>query len=207
MFSLDESIKCVPIEALSPEQSQKRVTNLQSSVLFNRVCLFGAKRLRDYQNSGISIVSYLLTILILFMYSIISFSIINYGLYKIDANLYNAISRPDYFTFFYYSFNKILFTSISEISAVMPISQIVSMIEQFVAFILISILISSLFAYKSKRAADEISKVISDIEREGENIEGFIRNEYNIDNISSAIAELERVKSGIVGFIYWLSKN
>ncbi|MGD0279885.1 MAG: hypothetical protein ABSC11_11325 [Smithella sp.] len=205
--SLDGDIKILQIDALSEEQSKNRIKKLQNLVMWNRIFLFATKRLNDYQNSGINIVSYLLTILILIIYSVISFSIINYGLFKIDASLYSITIKPSLFTFFYYSFNKILSSSISEIKAVMPLSQIASMAELFVAFFIIIILISALITYKNKKATDAIIKVMGELEKEGERIEDFIQGEYKIRDINAAITELERAKSNVIAGIYWLSKN
>ena len=207
LYSLDQNIKLLPVDTLTDEQSLKRLSSLQNSILFNRVCLFGAKRLRDYQNSSIGILSFLLTILILILLSMMSFATINYGLFKIDASLFSISGVPTYFSFFYYSFNKLLFTSISEITAIRPLSQIASMIEQAVSFLIVSIFISSLFSVRSKRASDELNSVIKEIEKEGEEMEGFIRVEFNLNTISEAIKELERLKAGLISLIYWLSKN
>jgi hypothetical protein len=204
MFSSDVNKK---VDALNVEQIKNRINSLQNLVLHNRICLFAAKRLNDYQNSGIIIISYLLTMLLLIIYSIISFSIINYGLFKIDANLYSITIKPSLFNFFYYSFNTILHSSISEIRAVMPLSQVTSMMELFVAFLIIIILISSLITYKNKKTTDAIGKVISEIEKEGKTIEALIQEEYKIIDINAAITELEQAKTDGIAGIYWLSKN
>ena len=130
-FSLDESIKNLPVESLDPKQLEKRTANLQISVLFNRICLFAVKKLRDYQNSRLNIVSYVFTILLLIVLTIFSFAIINLGLFKINHEFFSFSTIPSFFTFFYYSFNNLLFNSIQEITPVMSISQSVSMIESF----------------------------------------------------------------------------
>jgi hypothetical protein len=64
-----------------------------------------------------------------------------------------------------------------------------------------------LFSVRSKRASDELDRVIREIENEGEEMEGFIKVEFNLNTISEAIKELERLKAGLISFIYWLSKN
>jgi hypothetical protein len=81
------------------------------------------------------------------------------------------------------------------------------MIEQVVSFLIVSIFISSLFSVKSKRASDELNSVIKEIENEGEDMESFIRVQFNLNTISEAIKELERLKANLISFIYWLSKN
>lgn len=207
LFALDENIKNLPVESLDSKQLEKRTTNLQMSVLFNRICLFTAKKLRDYQDSKLNVVSYVLTILLLIVLIIFSFSVINYGLYKIDNNLFSFSSVPTFFTFFYYSFNNLLFSSIQELAPVMPISQTASMIESFFALFIVVIFVSLLLSVKSQSHLEELTEVIKGIEKEGESMEGFIRDEYKINNINDAIAELEKLKAGLVKLIYKISNS
>ena len=177
------------------------------SVLFNRVCLFAARKLRDYQNSGLNIVSYVLTILMLIVLTIFSFAAINYGLFKIDANLFGYSVAPTFFTFFYYSFNNLLFNSIREIAPTMPISQTASMIESFFALFLVVIFVSLLLSVRSQRHAEELNEVIKGIEGQGKDMEGFIKDEYKINSIDDAMAELEKLKAGMAKFIYKITES
>ncbi len=163
-FALDESIKNLPVQNLDQKQLEKWTVNLQTAVLFNRVCLFAAKKLRDYQNSGLNIVSYVLTILLLVLLTIFSFAAINFGLYKIDPTLFVVSANPTFFTSFYYSFNNLLFNSIEEVIPQMPISQSVSMIESFFALFLIVIFVSLLLSVRSQRHTEELNEAIKDIE-------------------------------------------
>ena len=87
-FILDDGIKSLPLGSLDRGQQEKRTSNLQMAVLFNRACLFTAKKLQDYQNSGLGTISGILTILLLILLTIVSFAAINYGLYKTDPGLF-----------------------------------------------------------------------------------------------------------------------
>src|SRR5579863_2986996 len=110
-FALDENMKNLPLDRLDQQQIQKWTANLQLFVLFNRVCLFAAKKLRDYQNSGLNIVSNLLVLFQLIVFTILSFACINFGLFEINRELFNFKIAPTFFTFFYDSFNSLLFRS------------------------------------------------------------------------------------------------
>lgn len=206
LFALDEGIKDLPVVNLDQKQIEKRTINLQTSVLFNRICLFAAKKLRDYQNVGLNVISYVLTILLLIILTIFSFAVINSGLFKINSDFFSFSAIPSFFTFFYYSFNNLLFNSIKEIISVMPISQTASMIESFFALFLIVIFISLLLSVRSQRHTEELNEVIKGIEAEGTKMEGFIKNEYKVNSIEDAMAELEKLKAGLIGFIYKITE-
>lgn len=206
-FSLDESIRELPIEKLDQKQIEKRTTNLQMAVLFNRICLFASKKLREYQNSGLNFISYVLTFFLLTISTITSFALINYGLYTINNGYFESAANPSFFLFFYYSFNTLLFNSIAELKPVMSISQIAFMIESVFALFLIVIFISLLMSVKSQRYAEELNKVIEQIDEQGKSMEGFISSEYKLNNVEAAMAELQKLKAGLIDFIYRISKN
>jgi hypothetical protein len=206
LFALDENIKNLPVENLDQKQLEKWTTNLQISVLFNRICLFAAKKLRDYQNSGLNIVSYILTILLLIVLTVFSFAAINFGLFKINTEFFSYPAIPNFFTFFYYSFNNLVFNSIKEITPLMPIAQIVFMLESFFALILVVIFISLLLSVRSQRHTEELNEVIKGIETQGTEIEGFIKDEYKINSIEDAMVELEKLKAGLAKFIYKITE-
>lgn len=206
-FALDENIKNLPVESLDQKQLEKWTTSLQTSVLYNRVCLFAAKKLKDYQSSGLNIISYVLTILLLIALTVFSFAAINYGLYKINNNMFGFSAAPTFFIFFYYSFNNLLFNSIQEITPIMPISQTASIIESLFALFLVVIFVSLLLSVRGQRHSEELNEIIKKIKEEGKSMEQFIVDEYKLDSIEAAISELKRLKAGLVNFIYQLSKN
>jgi len=206
-FALDESIKNLPFTSLDQKQLEKWTTNLETSVLLNRVFLFVAKKLRDYQNSGFNFVSYVLTILLLTIMIIFSFSVINLGLFKINNDLFSLSSTPSFFTFFYYSFNSLLFNSIQEIIPVMPISQATFMIEAFFALFLLAIFVSLLLSVRSQRHADELNEIIKGIETRGIEFESLIKDEYKINSIEEAMVELEKLEADLIKFIYKITEG
>jgi hypothetical protein len=206
-FALEDSVKNLPIGSLDQKQLEKWTANLQASVLFNRVCLFAAKKLRDYQNSGYNFISYVLTILLLIALTIFSFSVINLGLYKINHNLFEFSAAPTFFNFIYYSFNNLIFSSIREITPISPITQTASMIESFFALFLGLIFVSLLMSVRSQRHAEELNKVIKGIEEQGVDMECFIKDEYKINSIEDAMTELQKLKAGLTKFLYKISEN
>jgi hypothetical protein len=207
LFAPDESIRNIEVVNFDQKQLEKWTVNLQNSVLFNRVCLFAAKKLRDYQNSGLNIIYYVLTILLLILITVFSFAVINFGLYKISDTLFSFPATPNFFTFFYYSFNNLLFNQIQELIAVGPISQTVSMIESFFALFLVVIFVSLLIFVRGQKHAEELNEVIKGVEEQGKSIEGYIRDEYKFNNIEDAMAELNKLKAGLAKFILKITES
>jgi len=204
-FSLDKQIKGLPVEQLSKDQLEKWKNNLQTSVIFNHLCLVIAKKLRDYQQSKIHVISSVLTWLLLIAFTTVTFAVINFGLYKIDPLVFKVSTPPRLFTFFYYSFYNLLFASIPEISPSGILAQIFSMVESFCALLLVVIFVVLLISIRSERYVAELNEVVSLIEREGTAMEEFILVEFQQDSMNSAVKKLEEFGANLMGFITRLS--
>jgi hypothetical protein len=200
-FSIEENIRIIPIDKLDGAQLQKRTAGLQTSVIFNRVYLFAAKKLRDYQSSKVYIISYVLSLLILMIITVLAFTAINYALYKINVNSFQITTTSSAFDFFYYSFSKFFFNSISEISAFSIIARSASMAEMFLASFLVVIFAVLLFSVRSEKYTAELNSAISSIEKDGKSVETIIIDEYKLSGVYEAIQELVKVRSDLAGFI------
>jgi hypothetical protein len=204
---LDNNIRILPVTELNDEQLKLWTTNLQMSVMVNRIFLLSAKMLRRYQDSGITIASGIITTIFLVVVTTITFAVINLALFKCDRAFFDMTETPTLFTFLHYSFKAMLFTTIRELTPITRLSESVSMAENFFALVLIAIFASQLISVKSQRLATELNQVIASIEAEGRFIESFIRSEYKIDTIDAALAELERLKASLMRFLVFLTRT
>lgn len=204
-FAIDEQMKSLPIEQLDAAQRQKRTSNLQTLVFMNRICFFIAKKLENYQSSGINIISDVVSMLLLVFVTTAAFTGLNYGIYKLNNYNFQITTTPTFFLFFYYSFKQFVFSSIIEILPIGKVAQILSIIESIFSLFFISIFITLILTIRGQRYAEELKKVIKEISNNGKVMESFIKDEYELDNIHAAIIELEKLKAVFVGTIYKIS--
>lgn len=205
-YGLGDEIKNLPVEKLDKEQLEKWTTNLQFNLLFNRGCYFFAKKLKDYQESKFNVIAYVFNLLMLILITVLTFAVINWGLFKIDSSLYELQQAPRFFHFFYYSFSGLVFNSISQVAPIKPLSLGFLMIEEFFAMVLVSIFITLLFTVKSEKHSIELDTAIRDIKEQAKSMESFIQDEYKLP-ISEAIKELEKLKGSMIKVIFWFSKH
>jgi hypothetical protein len=196
-----------PRTSLTDEQLKKWMGNLETTLMYNRVNLFFARRLREYQNSGLSIVGGVASILAMFFGTALTFAAVNYALYKIDPSNFTVLSLPGFFDFFYYSFNTLFFNSVDKIKAVTPLSQTISMFEYVFSLILVAILIALVFSIQWQRTSDELTNVIAIFEDEGARMEEFIQQQFNMATIEDALAELEALKSSVLKIILFFTSR
>jgi hypothetical protein len=205
-LSIDDMVE-LPLESMDEKQIQKWSSSLQQLVLFNRLCLFVAKKMKLYQENSFKVLSSVIGILVLVIFTVFSFAFINYGLFKINQQYYLFSNIPTFFHFFYYSFNNLLFNQIKELTAATPATQVISMLESFLALFLISIFASLLLPFRSQRDLDELNRVIKNLTEEGARIEGYIKEKYKVSSVEDAIEALQKLQIAVLDLIYMITKT
>lgn len=199
-------------EKFNEEQLTKWATGLQTVILYNRACLFLARKLQQYQRSRLNIVFYIFSLVALAIVTVVGFGGINLSLYKIDHSLFSyAYDRPPTaFTFFYYSFSYVFPGASSGLSPVLPVSQTFQMIETVSGVFLIVLMVALFFTVSDERYTRELNTAINGLEKEGQEMEAFITTEYRVSTVHDAIASLAsvpRAKAAFIGYIEWLTKE
>jgi hypothetical protein len=203
---ISERIHVFAPDQLSTEDRKIWSSALETRVLFNRACLFIARRFRAYQQSRLNVASGVFTSLTLLTMTVISFAFINMAAFAVTPAAY-ATHGPTLFDFFHYSFKTFVFGSTKEVEAIAPISEILNMVENFFALFLGVIFASLVISVRSQRHSEELDQVIRIIEKQGKTMEIQIAREYKIKTIDDALSELERASAGMIKVLYWLSNN
>jgi hypothetical protein len=206
-LKVDESVRKLPVEVMTPKELELRNTGLQNIVLYNRACLLISKKLRDYQGSGANVASYVLSLVALLLFTVMSFALINYALHKINPALYQfTYSKESFFAFVYYSAGSMFYAS-NGLVPVEPVSQFVQLIQFLCALLVLVILVTVIFSLRNERYSTQLEEVIVSMEKEGRAVEALLLSEFNLGSIDSAIDALQKAKSGMIGFIVYLTNN
>lgn len=204
-FTLENEVKTLPVEKLTESQLQKWSTSLQLSVIFCKGCAFLTRRLRDFQRSKYSTIVYILNFLSLVLFSMISFAFIYYGLFKINAHYY-ITSTPQFFDFFYFSFNKAIYSTIAGLQVTGVFPKIITMIQQFVSVCFFTFIVMLFVSINDEKRSNEVDEVINKIEKNEKMMELNIQDQFSL-TIIDAIKKLEKYSAGMIKVIYFLSKD
>jgi hypothetical protein len=206
-LKIDESVRNLPVEMMTTKELELRTTGLQNVVLYNRVCLLISKKLRDYQRSGANVASYVLSLVVLLLFTVMSFALISYALYKISPAFYQfTYSKESFFAFVYYSAGS-MFYAANGLVPVEPLSQFVQIVQFLCAVLLLVILATVIYSLRNERYSTQLEEVIFSMEKEGRAAEALLLSEFNLDSIDGAIDALQKAKAGLIGFIVYLTKN
>jgi hypothetical protein len=187
------------------QNAQQWIANLQTSVLASRLCLFFARKLKEYHASGAGFFSAAFVILFLVVVTVFIFAVSNLALFKIDPSYFSFTEAPNFFTFVYYSFKAVVFSTISDLLPAAIAAKVLWMMEAASALFLGLIFASLMLSARSQKQTEELNKVIDTISQKGRSMELFVLSEYKFQTIDEALNELTRLQAAFVSFIIKLS--
>lgn len=205
--SVEGSFRGMPYEELPSEQAEKWTSSLSSSLGTTLLCLFVAKKLRDYGKSGWGKISSVFISLLLLVATVVAFTLANYALYKSDPTLFRITSVPSLSTFADYSFNRMIFDRVDELSPARGAAKLVYNAQALLVFLWGAILLSLLLSTRTERQTKELNKTIEIISQEATGMERAILTDYNFADIEEAARALEKVKEGSADFIRLLLRH
>lgn len=65
--------------------------------------------------------------------------------------------------------------------------------------------VSLLFTHKTQQQIDELNSAIVELDLEGKEMEGLIKQDYRLASVDEAILELDRLKASFAAFLLKLS--
>lgn len=206
-LKVDQTLAQLPVETLTSEQALTRINALQNVVLYNRSCLFISRKLRDYHKSRMRIIPNIIGLFGLFALTVLSFALINFGLFKSGAGFFKFENgSAQFFSFLYYSMGS-MFQNSDGLVPISPVSQGVQMIQFTLALFLLVILATEFVTARNEKNSAELNEVVDTMEQEERTSEEMIRQVFNIESVTQAIQALETAKAGMIGVIVFLTKS
>lgn len=206
-IKLDAQLKNLPTSKMDSAQLTKWSENLAFAVLFNRSCLFAAKKLHLLHTQAYLVASSAVVVIFLLGATTLAFASANYALYKAYPSSFEVSATPSFFTFIFYSFNTFVFNFVREVVPTAPASHTLWMIEAVCGIALVVIFAAQILTYRFQKHTDQLSQTAAAIEREGNLFEDHVSKEWQLPSIDAAMKELERAKSGLLTILVWLTQN
>jgi hypothetical protein len=198
----------IPFEAMTQEQVEEWKRSLQWSMVLSRLCLFVARKLRDYGRSRLTKIASVFISLFMIGEAVVVFTFANYALWKIDPSMFSTkVDAVGLFDFFYYAFNRIVFCSMGEIIPEGAVAKVFYLAEAMCALFLIAIFFSLMFSTRAETQAEELNRSVESITGEGQAMERLILTEYQFNNVEAAMTALKKVQGGMLDLIDILSEN
>ena len=200
-------LSSVEYDKLTEVEQRSWITNLQILFSYNRICVFLSKQMKTYNSSNFPIFTSAIGLFLLVVFTVISFSLINYGLFKIDPSNFLIPSSPTFFNFFFFSFYNIFPNQISDIQPITVFSKISVITESSLTFVLLAIGLTVIFPVQKKKEEQEVNSIIEDLSKQGSIMEKYILEKYEFNDLEEVMELIHKVKAILAEFIYKLTQS
>lgn len=189
---------------LTPIEKQNRNTSLQLLTLFNKFCYFTASKINKFQEIKYVLPYIIVSILYTLFLTIIAFSFLNFGLYKLDATVYHTLDIKSFPYFIYYSFVTIFHIGIPDFYPINIWSQLLYIAEIFFGFLIFVIIISFIATVKRQKYESDVTELCKSMEKQGVVLELHLKSEFNM-TVDDAINEIKNVENSMIKIIDYFS--
>ncbi len=185
---------------------EKWIEGLQTAVLYNRAAYFLSTQLVAYGKSRVAIFFHVLNFMALGLIVLLVLTVINFATFKIQPSGFLVHNSPNFFDFFYYTFNSMIGNKVDDLLPVGWVERTLNMGGVLFALALSGFLLTLLFSVRLQRDSDEILDAARDVRAQADSIEEFILRTFNL-SVTQALVELELAKSGLIQLLFFLQRE
>lgn len=185
------------------EKKDKLISNLQIQVLFNRICLFCAKKLRENTNEMYTYFRLVLSIILLVFFIVCSFAICNFNLFRVIPESFKYIGeqQANGFLFLYYGIQNLVHGQLYELYPLSDFAKALQVAEYVSSFLILTLFVGTFWGVVMKKRQNETEKIIETMEYNGLQIENAIILQWKYKTLESAIQDLGQMKASLYSAI------
>lgn len=204
MIALDKKYVGKRAKDLQKAEVTSIANSLQLAIAVNKILTLWAYQLEKYKKSLASQVLVFLPYLALIFNAAITFSLVNFALYKLNADNFTYENQPSLIHFLYYSFVGLL--GFGEIEGLRPQSNLaitLKIVVGLVGVVVIATLLLNVFmAWKKQRDDSEIEKQIAALKDQQVQMEVGLIRDFGVSSIKEAVTILRKtINTAMIDFI------
>lgn len=204
---LNEELRGLDPSAMTEQQRNQWISNLQISILYGRACYFVADKLHTLRQGQITAAIAAAKVAALFFAAVAVFWLMSLGLYRLDHSQYVTSAAVRAFDFLWYSFQATFHNSVQELVPVgLPARSLFILQEVTTALILFVIVAFFLTEVQAARNADQMDAMVDKIRDHARTSEAFVSDQFGL-TLGKAIDELVRLRANLIGLIFQLSPD
>ena len=147
---------------------------------------------------------FLLGLLFTLFVTVVVFGFANIALQRIESTQFSDPTPRGIMFFIYYSFNTLVTNSIQDFYPVLGTARLLNTLEALFGILTLVILVAVYTNVKSEKNRSEVDSIISTLQEQGTDLEGFINQEFSM-NIDQAIAEIQKLPGNFIKVLYYFT--
>jgi hypothetical protein len=202
---VDAELKRPEVETFTKEQLDKFLGAVGGGILANRAIYYWAYQLERYRTSPARFLLGMFSYFWLYVQTVIIFALINYAVFKMDADGFSFDSPPTFLVFVYYSLSALFVNGIASLDPVNTIPLLLRIAEGIVGPLLLLTLVANLLlTARNSRDDQALRQVIAGFKEQAAKHEEYLAREYEMP-IDQALRRLQELGLGIVGMISFIT--
>jgi len=204
MIMLEDKHKDPAGPAFTAEETSTVLTRLSTGLALARGSQMWATKLEEYRRGPATLLFGCLAVAAMYLQSVFTFTLINLGIYKLDAAEYVTAYPPSLATFVHYALAS---SAYGEISALAPrgfvavaASAVMGLTTALVLFVFVVALI---MGYRQSRTDQLATTAIAEMRASADDLEARISREYGLD-ADTLRTRLVQLGGGIVSLLPFL---
>lgn len=195
------------VQTMTESQKSFWISHLQFNVVFNRVCYFIADKITSLRQGRILAAIAGVRIAWLFTATLIVFTILNIGLYKLDPTQFEVTGTARWFDFLWYTFQATFVNNVSELTPIGDFARALFIVNGItIGLLLFVIIVFFVTGVQIARNSDEIDNLTESIKQQGRNVEAFVLDAFGL-TIAAAVKELVEMKAILADWIVQISPD
>lgn len=206
-FRPNEELRGLDTSAMTEQQLNLWISNLQISILYGRACYFVADKLHTLRQGRITVAIAAVKVAALFFATIVVFAFMSRGLYRLDHSQYGTLAAVQAFDFLWYSIQATFHNSVQELVPVGLFARSLLILQEVTSgLILFVIVVFVLTEAQVARNADQMDAMVDKIRDHARASEVFVSDQFGL-TLGKAIDELVRLRANLIGLIFQLSPD
>lgn len=178
-----------------------------TALLVNRLAYFWAYSLDQFRRGPSVTLLNALAVVVLVTQVTLTFALLNYSVYVIEAEQYAFASFPEWWTFIYYSVTGIYFGEIDALSPEGVAAGVVKILNGFVGSVgVLGVMLSILVGYRSAKSEEVSARAVAMLTEKAHEIESLSIEQYKMP-LADLNTHLELTRWGLIVATTWLDNQ
>lgn len=204
LVSVDEKHRGQNVEVLDREQSQQVLARVGFGLIAYRGSQLWSYQLDRYRRSGASIIFSAASVIGLIIQGVISFTLVNFAVFKVDPSQFSINGSTSLAMFSYYSFASLFVSEISVIAPAGGVAAALSVTAGFSAAVVVMILIATVFfGFRQSKSDEAANQEIRQLREQGDHFAERLGEEYDltVEELFRRVADLGWDLLGILAYL------
>lgn len=207
LYKPEDWMRDPEIQVFELSQAQQLAAKAGTGLIAYRAAQFWAMKLDRYRRSGIPVVFSVATVVILVLYALATFTLVNAAILQLDPQQFVFSSTPSPASLAYYSLASLFVNEISALAAAGWLTFLVNVVAGLsTGFIALVVIISLTLGFRQAKENEVAMSQIRAMRRRADEFAAWLGQEHEL-SVQELLERVEKVGFAFMGLLTYLTQN